>query len=82
MVLCGDETPSIIFFLNFLMTWCQIGSMNMHMVCILIRSGNHLSEAVCVSNPPSDGLCVVVVVAVVVMDKPCLHLLSMHKMRV
>lgn len=46
VVICGGETPSIFSFLNDLVSNRQHESPGEQLVCIVIRPGNHLSEAV------------------------------------
>lgn len=46
VVMCGGEKTSIFSFLNDLVSNRQHGLPGEQLVCILIRPGNHLSEAV------------------------------------
>ncbi len=73
----GGETPSIFVFLNDLVSKRLHELPGEQLVCIVIRPGNHPSEAVTAFLILLlAGLCFVVVVVV---DKPFVHLLSMHK---
>lgn len=49
VVICGGETPSIFLFLNDLVSNRQPELPEEQLVCIVIRPGNHISEAVTAS---------------------------------